>query len=53
MPEKLKLDGDETDAFSRRARRLLGTGARRWTWIKRKFNRRIRKAARLRIHNVL
>jgi hypothetical protein len=41
--EKL-VGGDEVDAFSRRARRML-----RWRpgvrqWIKRKFNKRVRAA---------
>lgn len=47
MSEKLKLDGDECDCFSKNARRILGTKAGKWAWIKRKFNKRARKIARL------
>lgn len=38
--------GDEWDAFSRKARRLLHWQRGRLKWIKRKFWKRERKAAR-------
>ena len=45
--DRLKLCGYESDAFSHIVRQLLGSRSGKWRWVKRKFNRRARKAARL------
>lgn len=43
MIRRRAIDGAEADAFSRRWRRLMGTGAGKWAWVKKKANRRERR----------